>query len=227
MCSRKGAGREMQDVKRIEKEKKYWDKLSPRYDQFMEKYWRIYRSLLLDKISNDVDEGDIVLEVACGTGLVALKLAERVSKVSGIDISAPMIDEAKKKLMEKGSDNVEFFVEDAYSLHFENDLFDTVICNNAMQNMKYPQRALAEIRRVLKPGGRFISATIGFGETPKYKILFTIFKPFIQIPVFHKLDLEEIADMIRDSGFSIVNKEILKDHQDPLPLVYVLAKLSE
>ena len=57
-------------------------------------------------------------------------------------------------------------------------------------------------------------------------MLFTIFKPFIKLPVFHKLNLEETANMIRDSGFSIVNKEILQDHQDRLPLVYVLAELK-
>ena len=216
----------MQDVKRIEKEKKYWDKLSPGYDRFMEKYWRIYWSSLLDKIFNDVDAGDTVLEVACGTGLVALKVAERASKVSGIDISAPMIDEAEKKMREKGFDNVEFFVEDAYSLHFGNDIFDTVICNNALRNMKYPQKALPEIKRVLKPGGRFIGAIVGFGEAPKYKMLYAIFKLFIRFPVFHKFNLDKMANMIRDSGFSIVNKEILKDPQDKMPLLYVLAELK-
>jgi ubiquinone/menaquinone biosynthesis C-methylase UbiE len=217
----------MQDLKRIEKEKKFWDKLSPEYDQFIEKKWRIYQSSLLDKISNDIDTGDTVLEVACGTGLVALKVAERASKVSGIDISAPMIDEAEKKMREKIIDNVEFFVEDAYSLHFENDIFDTVICNNALHNMKYPQKALSEIKRVLKPGGRFIGVIVGFGEAPIFKMLYTVFKPFIKLPVFHKLNLDETVNMIRDSGFSIVNKEILKDPQDKMPLIYVLAELKD
>ena len=217
----------MQDVKRIGKEKKYWDKLSPGYDQFIEKYWRIYRSSLLDKISNDVNAGDTVLEVACGTGLVALNMAERASKVSGIDISAPMIDEAQKKMREKGFANVEFFVEDAYYLHFGDGVFDTVICNNALQNMKYPQKALAEIKRVLKPGGRFIGVVIGFGEATKYKILFVIFKLFLRFPLFHKFNLDKMTDIIRDSGFSIVNKEVLKDHQDMMPLLYVVAELKE
>jgi ubiquinone/menaquinone biosynthesis C-methylase UbiE len=217
----------MQDLKRIEKEKKFWDKLSPEYDQFIEKKWRIYQSSLLDKIFNDIDTGDTVLEVACGTGLVALKVAERASKVSGIDISAPMIDEAEKKMREKIIDNVEFFVEDAYSLHFENDIFDTVICNNALHNMKYPQKALSEIKRVLKPGGRFIGVIVGFGEAPIFKMLYTVFKPFIKLPVFHKLNLDETVNMIRDSGFSIVNKEILKDPQDKMPLIYVLAELKD
>ena len=216
-----------QDVKRIEQEKKYWDKLSPGYDRFIEKYWSIYQSSLLDKISNDVNVGDTVLEVACGTGIVALKVADRASKVSGIDISAPMIDEAEKKRREKSIDNVEFLVEDAYSLHFGNDAFDTVICNNALQNMKYPQKALAEIKRVIKPGGRFIGTIAGIGEAPILKMLFTIFKPFIKLPVFHKLNLDETADIIRDSGFSIVNKEIMKNHQYMMPLLYVLAELKE
>jgi len=162
-----------------------------------------------------------------GTGLVALKVAERASEVSGIDISAPMIDEAKKKMREKGPNNVEFFVEDAYSLHFVNDVFDTVICNNALHNMRYPRKALSEIKRVLKPGGRFIGAIVGFGEAPKFKMLYPIFKLFIKVPLFHRLNLDEMADMIRDSGFSIVNKEILKDPQDMMPLLYVLAELKE
>jgi ubiquinone/menaquinone biosynthesis C-methylase UbiE len=217
----------MQDVKRIEKEKKYWDKLGPGYDRFMKKYWKIYWSSLLDKIYSDVNTGNNVLEVACGTGFVALKIADRASKVIGIDISAPMIDEAKKKMRENSFENVEFFVEDAYSLHFGNDVFDTVICNNALQNMKYPQKALAEIIRVLKPGGRFISSVAGVGEAPIFKMLFTVFKPFIKMPVFHKLKLDEMADMIRDSGFSIVNKEILKNPQDMMPMLYVLAELKE
>jgi ubiquinone/menaquinone biosynthesis C-methylase UbiE len=217
----------MQDVKRIEKEKKYWDKLSPGYDQMIEKQWRIYRISLLDKIFNDVNAEDTVLEVACGTGLVALKVAERASKVSGIDISAPMIDEAEKKMREKDLDNVEFFVEDAYSLHFGNDIFDMVICNNALHNMKYPQKALSEIKRVLKPGGRFIGVIVGFGESPKFNMLYAILKLLVRFPVFHKFNLNKMVDMIRDYGFSIVNKEILKDPKDTMPLLYVLAELKE
>jgi ubiquinone/menaquinone biosynthesis C-methylase UbiE len=219
--------KKMQDVKRIEKEKKYWDKLGPGYDQFIIKRWKIYRSSLLDKIYNDVTKGDDVLEVACGTGFVALKIADRASKVSGIDISVSLIDEAKKKLIEEGFDNVKLFVEDAYSLHFGDGVFDTVICNNTFQNMKYPQKALAEIKRVLKPGGRFIGTAIGFGEAPIYKILFMIFKLLLRFPLFHKFSLDNMAEMIEDSGFSIVNKEILKNPKDMMPMLYVLAELKD
>jgi len=213
----------MQTNKRIEEEKKYWDKLAPDYDQFIEKTWKVYASLLLDKISQDV-KGDIVLDVAAGTGLVALKVAERASKVYGMDISEPMIEEAKKKAKEMGIKNVEFSVNDAYALPFDNDMFDTVICNNALHNMKKPQKALSEIRRVLKQGGPLIAAIVGIGESRKFKIVLNIYRFFTGFPVFYKLNLDEAETMISKAGFYVLKKEIIKHPQDKMPLLYIVGK---
>ena len=214
----------MQENKRIKKEKKYWDKLSPRYDQFIEKWWKIYASTLLNKISDDINRGGIVLEVACGTGLVTLKIARKTSRVYGVDISLPMISEAKKKMKEQGFKNVEFSVEDAYDLPFDSDMFDTVVCNNALHNMLNPQKALSEIKRVLKPEGRLIATIVGIGESRKFKILMTISKLITKFPVFHKLNLDESANMIAGSGFTIMNKEKIKHPEDKMPILYIVAK---
>ena len=216
-------GETMQENKRVEKEKKYWDKLTPRYEPFIEKYWKIYPSLL-DKISEDVNSGDIVLDVATGPGLVALKVAEQAAQVYAVDISQPMIEEAEKKMMEKKIKNVEFSVEDAYTLPFDNDMFDTVICNSALHNMVNPQKALSEIRRVLKPNGRLIATIVGIGESRKFKLAVTIYKFFTAFPVFHKLNLDESAIMIAESGFTIVNKETIKHPEDRMPLLYIVAE---
>ena len=215
----------MNDNKRIEKEKKYWDKLSPKYDQFIEKNWKIYKSSLLNKISDDI-KGDTILEVACGTGLVALEIAKQAEKVYGVDISLPMIEEAEKKMREKAIENVEFSVDDAYALPFDNDMFNAVICNNALHNMKYPGKALSEIKRVLQPGGQFIAVIVGIGESSKYKMLFTVFKPLIKLPVFYKLNSDEAANMIEEYGFTIAKKEVMKDSRDKMPLLYVAAELK-
>ena len=217
----------MQDDKRIKKEKRFWDKIAPEYEPFIEKHWKVYPSLL-DKIYNDVD-GDTVLEVACGTGLVALKVAKRVSKVYGIDISEPMIDEAKKKAKETGIQNVEFSVKDAYALSFDNNMFDTVICNNALHNMKEPEKTLSEIKRMLKTGGQLIATIVGIGESRKYKIMMTMYHLFGgRLPIFHKLNLDELANMISESGFTVVKKEIIKHPQDAMPIIYIVAiKIKE
>ena len=91
----------MKDNKRIKKEKTYWDKLSPKYDRFIQKNWKVYETTLLDEISKDVDADGIVLEVACGTGLVSFEVAKKAKKIYGIDIAPSMIKEAKKKIKKK------------------------------------------------------------------------------------------------------------------------------
>jgi len=219
----------MQDNIRIEKERKYWDKIAPEYEHsVIEKYWKVYPSLL-DKIAQDVDTdaGNTVLEVATDTGIVALKVAEQAAQVYAVDVSQPMIAEAEKKKKEKKINNVEFSVEDAYALPFDNGMFDTVICNNALHNMKYPRKALSEIRRVLKPNGRLIATIVGVGESHKFKLAMTIYKSFTGFPVFHKLNLDESANMIAESGFTIVNKETIKHPEDRMPILYIVAEREE
>ncbi len=215
----------MQNNKRIEKEKKFWDTLSPEYDRFIQKWWKIYASTLLDKVSDDVSKGSIVLEVACGTGLVALKIAEKTSRVYGVDISQPMINEAKLKVEKKEINNVEFSAEDAYALPFDKDMFDTVICNNALHNMVNPQKALSEMKRVLKPGGRLIATIVGIGESRKFKLAMVIYHLFGgKLPIFHKLSLDDSANMINATGFSVVKKERIKHPEDKMPILYIVAE---
>ena len=217
----------MQDNMRTEKERKFWSKNASGYDQsIIEKYWKIYPSLL-DKIAQDVETGGTVLEVATGTGLVALKIASAADQVHAIDISPQMIDVAKKKAEETGIDNVAFSVEDAYALPFSDGMFDTVVCNNALHNMKQPGDALSEIRRVLRPDGRFIAIIAGVGESFKFKIALTISTLIGQLPVFHKLNLDEFSDFIDKSGFVVVTKERLKHPEDRMALLYVNSKKEE
>ncbi len=214
----------MLDKKRIKKEKNFWDNLSSKYDTFIQKYWKIYETSLLNKIADDVETDSTILDVACGTGLVSFEAAKKAKKVYGIDIAPSMIEEAKKKTREMEIKNVEFSVEDAYKLPFDNNRFDTVICNNALHNMKYPEDVLSEIKRVLKPGGRLIAIIVGVGESFKFKIALTLSTLIGQLPVFHKLKLDEFADFINKSGFTVVKKERIKHPEDRMALLYVVAE---
>ena len=216
----------MQDEIRIEKERKYWDKVSSKFDQRKKKEWKVYESLLFNKIADGMDKGNTVLEVACGTGRVTLEIAKQAKKVYAIDISPQMIDVAIKNIKEKRINNVELSVEDAYSLPFDNDMFDIAICVNALHNMIYPEKALSEVKRVLKPEGRFIATVTGIGSR-KFKIMMSIFKFLTNFPVFHKLNLEEFADMLSKAGFSILRKEIIKHPEDVMPLLYVVTEKKE
>ncbi len=213
----------MQDNVRIEKERKYWDKYASRYDRGIEKWWGFY-SALVDKISQDVEIGNTVLEVAAGTGLISLKVAEQAKRVYGVDISPLMVDEAKKKMEEKGIGNVEFSVHDAYSLPFDEGMFDAVICCSALHNMVNPEKALSEMNRVLKPEGQLIAPTICQGEYFRHKLMMTIFKLVAGFPIFHMFSFEELSTLVTESGFSIRNKEIIREMV--FPIAYIVAERS-
>lgn len=123
---------------------------------------------------------------------------------------------------EKEIKNIEFSVEDAYSLPFDNNMFDTVICNSALHNMVNPQKALSEIRRVLKPNGRLIAPTICQGEYFKHKLMMTIFKLVAGFPVFHKFSFEELSNLVTESGFIIMNEEVIREMI--FPIAYIVAE---
>ncbi len=151
-------------------------------------------------------------------------MAKKAKKVYGIDIAPLTIEEAKKKTRKMGIKNVEFSVEDAYTLPFNSNMFDVAICNSSLHNMMEPQKALSEMKRVLKPGGMLIATVVGIGESSKFKIAMTIFKFITKFPVFHKLNLDESANMIAGSGFTIMNKEKIKHPEDKMSILYIVAK---
>ena len=105
-----------------------------------------------------VEEGHCVLDMGCGSGDDALKLVEMVGakgRVVGIDYSEAMISEAQK-LTEESNLPLEFRVGDIYNLEEADNTFDSCRVDRVFQHLTNPQRALAEMVRVTRPGGRIV-----------------------------------------------------------------------
>ena len=98
------------------------------------------------------DGGDL-LEVAPGPGFLAIELARdpRI-RVTGLDISMTFLEIARKNAAEAGV-RVDFRLGDAASMPFADRSFDLLVCRAAFKNFSEPERALREMRRVLRPGG--------------------------------------------------------------------------
>lgn len=108
----------------------------------------------------DTRPGHRLLDVGCGTGDDVRALAALVGpqgRVTGVDSSATMIAEAQHRAGTSGLP-VEFSVGDAHNLDFADQAFDGVRVERTLQHLASPERALAEMVRVLRPGGRIVAA---------------------------------------------------------------------
>lgn len=96
-----------------------------------------------------------LLDCGCGGGSITLGLAKVVSpgEVVGIDIGEASLEHAKALAVEEGVSNIRFEIGSVYELPFPDESFDAVFSHMVLEHLNEPQRALLEMRRVLKPGG--------------------------------------------------------------------------
>src|ERR687896_1741169 len=105
----------------------------------------------------DPQPGETILELAAGTGDTGFDAAERLGaegRLISSDFSPAMLDEAQKRGVERGVENVEYRVIDATKVALEDDSVDGVLCRFGYMLMTDVEAALSETRRGLRPGGK-------------------------------------------------------------------------
>jgi SAM-dependent methyltransferase len=116
---------------------------------------------LLGRLTPDAE----VLDVGCGPGTITVDLAARVpeGRVTGIDAAASVLDLARQEAGRRGQGNVRFETGDVYRLAFEDGTFDVVHAHQVLQHLSDPVGALAEMRRVGRPGGLIAARDSDYG----------------------------------------------------------------
>ena len=125
-----------------------WERAAAHYSDTFAAATQLFAGSLLDAVS--CEQGTRLLDVACGPGLVSSIAAGRGAAVTGVDFSAAMVAEARRRHA-----SIIFEQADADCLPFGDATFDAVVCGFGVHHFSRPIRALAEAHRVLRPGGRF------------------------------------------------------------------------
>ena len=120
-----------------------------------------------------INEGEAILDIGCGSGVDAIfaaMMAGSAGKVVGIDLTPEMLQRARENLSLTGLSNITIEEMSAEALSFQDEKFDVVISNGAFNLVPDKPKALSEVFRVLRPGGRLMIADqILIGELPKEK----------------------------------------------------------
>lgn len=187
-----------------------WNFFAPIYERAMKSQKSIY-----DYIYKEISvaaSGKDVLELATGPGMIAKHIAPSAKSVTATDFAPKMIEAAKKGSV---PDNVSFEVADATNLRYQNDSFDLVVIANALHIIPEPEKALAEIDRVLKANGTLIAPNFIEREKGK-KNLWQKILSLVGIKFAHEWTAEEYKTFLSDHGWQVTKSHVCKGRIDLL-----------
>ncbi len=152
-----------------------WERMAAGWDRRRAWMWDVSHAVGEQMVSKlDPQPGQTVLEVAAGTGETGFAAAARLGddgRLISTDFSAPMVEAARRRADELELSNVEFRVMDAEHMSLADDSVDGVLCRWGYMLMADPAAALAETRRVLRPGGRLCLSVWGPADDNQWAVL--------------------------------------------------------
>lgn len=198
--------------------KGFWDSWATRYDRLMSGDQATYAQIA-SRMKRKLNGNMVVLELACGTGILSMQLAGSVKRLEATDFSEEMIRQAKQKCH---STRLHFSVQDATALPYAPQSFDAAVISNALHIMPSPEKALAEIRRVLKPDGILFAPTFTAAGSPLGRMK-TRLMELSGFKVFHKWTPRGYLDFLSENGFLVTESAI---YGGVLALTYAEAMLK-
>ena len=199
--------------------KDFWDRNAGLYDRFMRKDRTAYE--MMYEMIQPVVRHKTVLELATGTGLIARHIVNAAAHIEATDASAEMIAEAKR---DNRSAKLHFSVQDMFRLPYANQSFNVVIVSNALHIVPQPEKALQEIKRVLKDDGVLIAPTFTHAGNSFSGMVRAFFMRMAGFPLHSKWTSEEYLRFLRQNGWAVRKSAVLKAS---FPLTYAECVKSE
>ena len=191
--------------KRREKTRAFFDELAGKFGRHWMpgRSWRAIAEALLALLP-PLDVADL----GAGEGAVAFLLARRARRVIAVDSSPQMVEYGRRLAAERGVANVEYRFGDLESLPIEDASLDAAVFSQSLHHAQHPDRAIAEARRVLRPGGRVVVIDLNRHNREEARELYAD-----EWLGFSEVDLR---GFLRQAGFeSIETALIWRDEQPP------------
>ena len=199
--------------------KNFWDRNAGRYDRFMRKDRAAYEKMY--GLIRPVVKGKTVLELAAGTGLIAKNIVNAAAHIEATDASAEMIAEAKRN---NQSAKLHFSVQDMFRLPYADKSFDVVIVSNALHIVPQPEKALAEIHRILRDDGVLIAPTFTHAENSFFGNSKAFLLKLAGFPLHSRWTSEEYLCFLQQNGWTVRKSVVLKAS---FPLIYAECEKTE
>lgn len=204
----------------------FWDRIARKYANGPIRDMAGYERTL-DRVRQLLAPTCAVLELGCGTGTTALRLAPSVGRIVATDAAREMIEIARERAATAGCDNVAFAVAAAARIEAPDAAFDAVLAFNLLHLVPDRGATYKEVRRLLKPGGLFISKTPALNEMNRMIRWAVPLMQFVgKAPSVGFFSGAGLESEIENAGFAIVERarhgSTRKD-----PRVFIVARKTE
>ena len=211
----------------MKSDSEFWDRIADKYARDPITDMVAYQ-YTLDRTRSYLNAGDRVLELGAGTGSTALLLAPEVDSYVASDFSQRMAEIAQQKVMQAGVKNLTMMQAGISDQSLADaGPYDVVLALNLLHLIPDAKSAIAQIAKLTKPGGMFISKTVcefGRGTSWKFRLM-KMALPIAQFlgkaPFVKFMKIDQLEQLIADQGFVIV--ETCTSPADP-PIRYVVAR---
>ena len=165
-----------------------------------------------------IDRGMTVLDVACGPGIVACAAASKAARVTGVDLTPAMIEQARERQRSQNLTNLDWHVGDATQLPFPDATFDVVLTRYSFHHMTTPLAALREMKRVCRKNGRVV--VIDATPSPETQAAYDRMELLRDGSHVSALTLEQLRSIGREVG-------LVEEHIDGYRLDALVSTLAD
>jgi ubiquinone/menaquinone biosynthesis C-methylase UbiE len=188
---------------RVSPSAKFWDRIAERYSKKPVPDEAVYQKKL-GTTRGYLEPHMEVLEFGCGTGSTAIAHAPYVKHILATDISAKMLDIARGKAAAAGIDNVTFQQATLDEVDLPDAAFDVVLGLSILHLLDDKEAAIDRVRRLLKPGGVFVSSTVCAGDTMRWiKPILPVGRRLGLMPYVSVFTSDDLVAGLTEAGFEI------------------------